>query len=45
MQEKVFGEATPDKSQVQEWWQHNDGVIRKWAKEILGDKTGYTWVR
>ena len=39
----MLREATTDKSEVQEWWQHNAGVIRKWGKEILGETTGNIW--
>ena len=41
--ERVLGEVTTNKRAVQEWWQHNAGVIRKWGREILGETSGYIW--
>ena len=34
--ERILGEVTTNKRAVQEWWQHNAGVIRKWGRENIG---------
>ena len=41
--QKVVSDISVDIENVQAWWTHNAGVIRKYGKEVLGETSGKVW--